>query len=306
MKNTVTILSVVKKQDLESSQEIFDKIIAKHCVSCKEDVLKIGTPAQIPNQFLFALEVPVENAINVIKELTYAGVAVVKNESFIKTAVNEAMFELQSEQSNKIQLLKKEESLKQKLKKRGDYSLDELIYLKDWQLLLEIALRQSHDNIDKSRKIKELLPDVLDEAIENEIHHDTKSIEIAKSSIERLMLIAENVTLKRLHLLKAMKKAGEAIIEICNLHPHKLIVELIFLANSSSTIPYINVKAFLSFYSVVNADLQKYENEILEAARYLNTRALDTVYIASTKLNPEDKKLFNSGIEFFKEKRKNL
>lgn len=172
--------------------------------------------------------------------------------------------------------------------------------------MLEMALIQSHDNIEKSRRIKELLPDVLDEAIENEIERDTKSLEIAKSTIERLMLIAENATLKRMHLLVPMKKAGEAIIEICLQHPKELIRELIFLANSRTTIPAISIKAFLSFYKVVKADAKTYEEVIDESARYLNTRALDTVYITAVKLSAEDKKLFNSGIEFFKEKRKAL
>ncbi len=306
MKNTYTILSVVKKHELEATQEVFDKIIAKYYTEKKEDVLKVGTPAQIPNQFMFALEVPVENAIKVVKELTYEGVSVVKNESFIKIAVYEATNERQSEQTNKIQQLKKEESLKQKLRKKGDYSVEELIYLKDWQLMLDIALVQSHDNIEKSRRIKELLPEVLDEAIENEIQRDTKSLEIAKSSVERLLLIAENETLKRLHLLNIIKKAGEAVIDICNLHPKELIVELLFLANSRTTIPIINVKAFLCFYKVVKQDCKKYEEEITDAVRHLNTRALDTVYFSAVNLKPDEKKLFNSGIEFFKEKRKSL
>jgi|GEM_PF-4214498 hypothetical protein len=306
MKNTVSIISIIKKQDYESAQEIFEKVISRHCTSCKEDVLKVGEPSRIPNQYIFALEVPMENAIEIVKELTYEGISVVKSESFIKIAVNEAMVELQNEQSIKIQQLQKEESLKQKLKKRGDYTIDELVNLKDWQLLLEMALKQSHENIEKSRRIKELLPDVLNEAIENEIRRDTKSLEIAKSTIERLMLIAENATLKRLHLLVAMKKAGEAIIEICKQHPKELIRELIFLANSRSTIPAINIKAFLSFYRVVNADEKNYEEVIYESAKYLNTIALDTVYVTAVKLSAEDKKLFNSGIEYFKEKRKSL
>jgi hypothetical protein len=149
--NTYTLLSIVKKPDLETTHEIFDKIITKYLDGKKEEVLKVGTPTQIPNQYMFALEVPVENAIKIVKELTYEGVSVVKNEAFIKIAVNEAMYELQSEQTNKIQQLKKEESLKQKLRKKGDYSVEELVYLKDWQLMLEIALIQSHDNIEKSR-----------------------------------------------------------------------------------------------------------------------------------------------------------
>jgi len=301
--NTYTLLSIVKKPDLETTHEIFDKIITKYLDGKKEEVLKVGTPTQIPNQYMFALEVPVENAIKIVKELTYEGVSVVKNEAFIKIAVNEAMYELQSEQTNKIQQLKKEESLKQKLRKKGDYSVEELVYLKDWLLMLDIALIQSHDNIEISRRIKELLPEVLDEAIENELGRDTKSLEIARGCVERLLLIAENETLKRMHLLNIMKKAGEAVIDICLHHPKEMITELLFLANSRITVPIINVKAFLSFYEVVKKDCEKYDDEISEAARHLNTRALDTIYFSAVNLKPDEKKLFNSGIEFFKQKR---
>lgn len=304
MQNSITILSLVKKPEIEASQESFHKLINKYGLSGgEESALKIGPMKQIPNQFIFALEVPKDIAISVVKDLVYEGIQVVKNETFIKIAVNEAVFELQNEQTNKIQQLQKEETIKQKLKKKADYTIEELVNIRDWQLMLEIALRQSHDNIEKSRKIKELLPDVLEAAISSELEKDTNSLETARSSVERLLLIAENETLKRFHLHSIMRKAGEAVIQICGLHPDELISELIFLANSRNTVPYINVKSFLCFFRAVSKDVKKYENEIMEAIRFLNTRALDTVYLSSVKLTAEEKKLFSLGIEFFKSKR---
>jgi hypothetical protein len=303
MKNLITILSVVKKQDYENTLQIFKKIIEKYYGPEVNDILKIGTPAQIPNQYMFALTIPKEDAINIIKELTYAEVSVVKNESFIRIAVAEATSERQSEQTNTIQRLQKEENLKQKLRKKGNYTVDELIYLKDWQLMLEVALNQTYSNIEKSRRIKELLPEVLNEAIENEIQRGSNNLDIARDSIEKLLLIAENETLKRFHLFGILKKAGEVIIQTCLQHPQELIEQLIFLANSRTTMPYVNIKAFLSFYKVIAEDAKKYENEIIEATRYLNTRALSTIYIASVKLTPEEKKIFDNGIEFFKKRR---
>jgi hypothetical protein len=303
MENIITILSVVKKQDYENTLQVFKKIIEKYYNSKMDEVLKIGTPAQIPNQHMFALTIPKEDAINIVKELTYAEVSVVKNESFIKIAVAEATNERQSEQTNTMQRFQKEETLKQKLRKRGDYTVDELVYLKDWQLMLEVALNQTYNNIEKSRRIKELLPEVLSEAIETETQRDLNNLDIARDSIDKLLLIAENETLKRFHLLGILKKAGEVIVETCRMHPKELIDQLIFLANSRTTVPSVNVKAFLAFYKVISTDIQNYENEILEATRYLNTRALNTVYIASVRLAPDEKKIFDSGIEFFKKRR---
>ncbi|OGU36778.1 MAG: hypothetical protein A2068_09510 [Ignavibacteria bacterium GWB2_35_6b] len=306
MKNTITILSIIKKQDEEKTKGIFKNVIEKFWNGDLSEVLKIGKPNQIPNQLLFALEVPKTNAVEVIKQLTYEGVAIVKNDPSIKTAVNEANFELENQQASTIQRIKKEDALKNKLLKKGEYSIEELAYLKDWQLMVDVALNQSFNNIDKSRKIKELLPEVLNEAIEKEIELGTRSLGAAKNSIEKLVAITENETLKRFHFTGSIRKAGHAVINFCKEYPKDLIGDLIFLSNSSSTIPEINVKSFLAFYNVIKDDLEKYDYEIIVATRHINTRALDTVHSASVKLDPEEKKLLQEGIEFFKKKRLSL
>jgi len=306
MKSTIKILSIVKKQDEDKTKEVYKNVIEKVLNGTASELLKIGKPNQIPNQLLFAMEVPNDKAVEVIKQLTYEGIPIVKNDPAIKTAVYEANLELENQQASTIQRIKKEDALKNKLMKKGEYSVEELAYLKDWQLMVEVALNQSFSNIDKSRKIKEMLPDVLNEVIEKEIEQGARSLGAAKSSIEKLVAITENETLKRFHFVGSIKKAGHAVINFCKEHPKDLIGDLIFLSNSSSTIPEINIKSFLTFYDVVKDDLEKYDYEILVATRHLNTRALDTVHATAVRLNPEEKKLLVEGIEFFKEKRKTI
>lgn len=306
MKNKITILSLVRKQDEERTKEVVKGVIEKYYTSEVSEILKIGQPQQIPNQLLFALEVEKTNALEIIKQLTYEGVAIVKNDPSIRAAVNEANFEIENQQANTIQRIKKEDALKQRLKKKGDYSVEELAYLKDWELMVNIALNQSYKDIEKSRQIKQLLPEVLNEAIEKEIELGARSLGAAKSSIEKLAAIAENETLKRFHFTGSIKKAGEAVINFCKAYPNDLIGDLIFLANSGTTTSHINIKAFLTFYNVISENPEKYDYEILVATRHLNTRALDTIHQSSVRLSPEERKVFDSGIEFFKEKRKTL
>jgi len=81
MKNQVTILSIVKQENVDKTKEIFNRVIEKYYEAKPDEVLKIGQPRQVPNQLLFALDVPLENAIQIIKELTYEGVSVIKNET---------------------------------------------------------------------------------------------------------------------------------------------------------------------------------------------------------------------------------
>ena len=306
MKNTITILSIVKKQDESTAREKFINVISKFMDAEISDVLKIGQPNQIPNQLLFALEVERVIAVDVIKSLTFEGITILKNDPAIGAAVTEAKHEMENQQANTIQRIKKDDSVKKKLFKKGDYSVEELAAIGDWKLMVDVALNQSYKDIEKSRQIKQLLPDVLNRAIEKEIERGGKSLGFAKNSVEKLVAIAENETLKRFQLLNSIKKAGEAIIDLCSQHPRDLLGDLIFLANSTSTISQINIKAFLTFYKFVKEDPEAYDYEVLVATRHLNTRAMDAIHLSSVKLTPEDKKLFDSGIEFFKEKRKNL
>lgn len=307
MSNKIKLLSVVKKRDEEKTREIFKKVLENSEDSEAAGNLKVGQPSQIPNQLLFVVEIDNSKAVNIIKKLTYEGVAIVKNDPSIRAAVNEAIFELENQQANTIQRIKKEDELKNKfMRKKGDYTVEELLYLKDWELMVSVALNQSYKDIEKSRQIKQYLPEVINEAIEKEIESGSRSLGAAKSSIEKLTAIAENETLKRFHLLGSMKKAGDAIISLCSQHPKDLVGDLIFLTNCSTTISHVNVKAFITFYKFVSSDIENFEYEILVATRHINTRALDTIHRTSAKLSPEEKELFDAGIEFFKEKRKQV
>ncbi|MBU2493333.1 MAG: hypothetical protein KJ571_11965 [Bacteroidetes bacterium] len=306
MNNTITILSLVKITEEEQIKEVYKSITSKYSDSELSEILKIGRPRQVPNQLLFALEIEKSDAVKIIKELTYAGVAIVKNDPSISAAINEAKFELENQQATTIQRIKRENELKVKLNKKGSYSIEELEYLRDWQLMVEVGLKQSFNDLEKARKIKEMLPEVLNEAINKEIEFGSRSLGAAKSSIEKLSAIAENETLKRFHFTGSMKKAGEAIINLCSEYPKDFLGDLVFLANSSSTISYINIKSFLTFYKFVSENQELYDYEILVATRHLNTRALDTIHQASVKLTNDEKALFDNGIQFFKERRKNL
>ena len=305
MNSKIKILSVVKRKDLDETKEIFKSVIEKLCEADLSEILKIGEPTQIPNQFLFVLEVEKNIAVEVIKQLTYSGIAIVKNDPSIRAAVAEANFEIENQQANTIQRIKKEDSVKNKLQKRGNYSVEELAFLRDWQLMVEVALNQSGNDIDKGRKIIELLPEILNETIEKEIELGARSLGAAKNSIEKLLAVTENETLKRFHFVGSIKKAGEAVINLCSQH-QELTGDLIFLANSTSTLSIINVKSFLAFYKFISEEPEKYEYEINVAIRHLNTRALDTVHLVAADLNNDEKVLFNKGIEFFRENRKKI
>ena len=126
MNSKIKILSVVKRKDLDETKEIFKSVIEKLCEADLSEILKIGEPTQIPNQFLFVLEVEKNIAVEVIKQLTYSGIAIVKNDPSIRAAVAEANFEIENQQANTIQRIKKEDSVKNKLQKRGNYSVEEL------------------------------------------------------------------------------------------------------------------------------------------------------------------------------------
>ena len=304
MENTLKILGLVRKQNEENAKVAYERIIKKYINRDSKEILRIHVPDYQPDYLLFTLEVSSDRAITVVKELVHNNVIIINNESYIKIAVREASFEINNERADTILQTQKRESLLRKVNRSGDLSIDELRFLKDWKLIVDIAKRKSYENVQKSMQLIEILPEVLDEYIENEILRASKSVYLARSSVDRLTPIADNESLRNFRLYASMRKAGKAIIEMCKAYPKELVGELIFLANSRTTIPYINIFSFINFYQIINSDPDKYKDEILTATRQLNTWALDTVYLASVRLEPEDEKLFGYGIEFFKQKRK--
>ncbi|MCK5086787.1 MAG: hypothetical protein KAQ90_04660 [Melioribacteraceae bacterium] len=301
MEETITIISIVKKHQEEKTREVFKNIIENFCDSQTPE-LKIGSPSQIPNQLLFALKISKKSALNVIKQLTFKNVSIVKNDPFIKAAVMQAKYELETEQKNTLQNIQLKNQLTSKLRRKSDYTIDELTFLKDWQLLLDLAINHTFEDFEKNRKIKDMLPEMLNEFIDTELEKGKRSLGNSKNSVENLAQIAENESLRRFHFSGSIKKAGEGLIHLCSLHPKELTNELIFLANSRTTIPEINIKSFLTFYNLVKKDKEKYDDEIKVATNHLNTRSLENVFY-SVNLNEDEKNLFREGVKFFKQRR---
>ena len=217
----------------------------------------------------------------------------------------QAKYELETEQKNTLQNIQLKNQLTSKLRRKSDYTIDELTFLKDWQLLLDLAINHTFEDFEKNRKIKDMLPEMLNEFIDTELEKGKRSLGNSKNSVENLAQIAENESLRRFHFSGSIKKAGEGLIHLCSLHPKELTNELIFLANSRTTIPEINIKSFLTFYNLVKKDKEKYDDEIKVATNHLNTRSLENVFY-SVNLNEDEKNLFREGVKFFKQRRQVL
>jgi hypothetical protein len=185
---------------------------------------------------------------------------------------------------------------------------------------------KSHNSIEKLIE-QGLYKDLI--RISKDITYNTETISLAKSTItlsvtnaivksiekaakhkyetektiEQLMSVAADTTLKMHNCDQLMEQAGIVAIELCTKSQDSLI-NLIKISNLKNLDYILNVKAASKLGEVIMEDPVKYEYEISKAMRELNTRWLENIFDSvSKRLSPEEIELYNKTIDFIKSKR---
>ncbi|MBU1098670.1 MAG: hypothetical protein KKB34_19515 [Bacteroidetes bacterium] len=303
--NKIKLVILSNLKEKENTKNLITGIISKYKLTQDSVNLKFGSPDRAPNSLLVSLEIPSNNALEIIKRFTQENLQILSNEPFIKNAIREGRNEVKINKIEVVHEIKYHSFLESKSEDKS-LSIEKIAEMGDWQLLIKIAKNQSISHIDTSRKVKEILPEVLSNFIKNEIEKETDSVLLLNKKVDKLLSIAESADLNLLRMKEYMMLAGQEVLNISEKYPKEFSPELLKLANSSTAIPIVKLKAFILLYKIVSSDTELYKNEINNAARFINARALNTLALSVFNLTDEEKKLFEDGIDFFTKGRMNI
>lgn len=174
------------------------------------------------------------------------------------------------------------------LSKRGKYK-DILKISKD--------IRYGQEKVDEAKNhLRASINNAVDKAYNKALE---KRVE-ADNSIKTLLEISGDKDLKNANQVEVQRIAGDRAIDLILKYPNHIFQLMKMTGNRN--LPYITcVKAAISFARLVMAEQEKYEIEITQAVRDLNTRwlliAFDVVY---QDLDPKDRKAFENFIKFIR------
>jgi hypothetical protein len=137
-----------------------------------------------------------------------------------------------------------------------------------------------------------------------------KSIELAakhkyetEKTINHLISVAADVTLKMHNCDQLMEQAGIVAIELCAKNQDTLL-SLVKMSNLKNLDYILNLKAAIKLGEIIMEDPTKYSYEISKVIKELNTRWLENIFDSiSHRLSPEEIELYNKTIDFIKSKR---
>ncbi|MBN1301323.1 MAG: hypothetical protein JW995_08910 [Melioribacteraceae bacterium] len=302
--NRIKLVSIVKAYEEKKIFKAFDEIVKNCSKTNSQYQVQIIQPENMPNYSLIVTEVAKEDAFDIAKFLTIERIPLSTEDPLLKIAIQEGRIALEQNQVDVIHKMRKpvaSGSEEQKGNKEG--TLDKIIESGDWQLLLKVVMNTSVHNIDNSRKIKEKLPGVLDAILKNISDKPIEKVHMAQRNVEKLVQIALNHHLKALRFNAQMQTAGKAAISICSEYPKQFIPELIEMSNSSSTVPYVNIKAFMTLYEIFKDNIEEYKLDIQYSVKNINTRSLIAISQLSFDMTEEMRTEFNNAIDFFSEMR---
>lgn len=148
------------------------------------------------------------------------------------------------------------------------------------------------------KKIGDLLELAINNAIDkaiNEVEKDTSKI---NSSLEKLLKISSDLSLRTFNKVELSCKAGEAAIEICQYHLD-FFKKLIDIGNKNGLPNGINLKAVVKFAELVMDDQDFFAEDISYAIKNLNLKWLALIWEVGEKLlSSEEKQKYSEFIKF--------
>lgn len=200
-------------------------------------------------------------------------------------------------------LIKFAQSLEQDKKvDKSHGSIDKLIEQGNYKDLIKISKDITY-NTDTINLAKSTITLSVTNAIVKSIEKAAKHKYETEKTIEQLISVASDTTLKLHNCDQLMEQAGIVAIELAAKSQDTLLT-LVKLSNMKNLDYVLNIKAAMKFGEIVMEDPNKYNYEISKALRELNTRWLDNIFDSiSKKLTPEEIELYNSTIDFIKSKR---
>lgn len=181
-------------------------------------------------------------------------------------------------------------------------SIDKLIEHGSYKDLIKISKDITY-NTDTINLAKSTITLSVTNAIVKSIEKAAKHKYETEKTIEQLISVASDTTLKLHNCDQLMEQAGIVAIELAAKSQDTLLT-LVKLSNMKNLDYVLNIRSAIKFGEIVMEDPNKYNYEISKALKELNTRWLENIFDSiSKKLTPEEIELYNKTIDFIKSKR---
>lgn len=204
----------------------------------------------------------------------------------------------------KDDLAKYAEASKQSKKiNRTHDSIDELIDSGKYNDLIKIS-RDITYNTETITKAKSFITLTVTNSIIKNIEKASKYRWEINQTIESLLKIASDKSLKSYNCDQLMEQAGIIAIELSAKNDDSLLY-LVKISNLKNIDPLLNIKAAIKLGGILLENQVKYDYEINMAIKELNTRWLAAILEpVKSKLSEEELELLDKCIAFIQSKRK--
>ncbi|MFA8342523.1 MAG: hypothetical protein ACEPO8_06070 [Rhodothermaceae bacterium] len=288
---------LAKKDEIKIIKSIFRKFEV-HMPTMKVASKKIG---ELSDRAVVSIKINPENQAKLIEVFLINGLKVLavddENKKLIdsiKRKLKEGLIDKEAEKSK--------ESVRLASLPISEERLNEFAESGDYEAIKDVSKDIINFSENFVGKISELLSRAVANAIDNEVMNALDGKEAARKSIQNLMNIASDQTLRSFHKRDLRVRAGESAIEICQ-HNIGCMHFLIDIANQKNIPNEINVISAIRFAEVVLEDVDFFEDEVEYVRKNLNAKWLEMAFdVAVKSLTFAEKTVYKKLLNFVKNK----
>ena len=287
---------LARKEEIKTIKGIFKKF-ESHMPTMKIASKKIG---EFSDRAVVSIKINESNHTKLVEIFLMNGLKVLAIDDYNKKLIDSIKEKLQEDLIDK-EAEKTREDIKLTQLPISEDKLNEFAELGDYESIKKVSKDIINFSENFVGKISNLLTTAVSNAIDNEVMAALEGKEQTLQSINNLLLIASDQTLRSFHKKDLRLRAGQSAIELCFQHI-SLLTELIKIANINKIPNEISILAAVKFAEVVLEDVEFFEKELEFAIKKLNTKWLEIAYdVAENTLPAENKKCYKALIKYLSE-----
>lgn len=288
---------LAKKEEIKLIKNIFRSFEA-HIPTMKVASKKIG---ELSDRAVVSIKINPENHAKLTEIFLINGLKVLAIDDYNKKLIDSIKQKLQEDLIDK-EAEKSKENVRLMALPISEDRLNKFADSGDYEAIKNVSKDIINFSENFVGKVSELLSRAAANAIDKEVMDALEGKEAAKKSIENLLIIAADQTLRSFHKRELLVRAGKSAIEICQ-HNIGFMKYLVDIANRKNIPNEINVLAAIRFAEVVLEDLEFFEKEVKYVYKNLNIKWLQIAYdVAFETLSFREKTVYKKLLNFIKKK----
>jgi len=288
---------LAKQEEIKIIKSVFRKF-EEHMPTMKVASKKIG---KLSDRAVVSIKIDSDNYPKLVEVFLINGLKVLAIDDESKQLIDSIKHKLQEDLIDK-EAEKSKEDVRLASLPISEERLNEFAQSGDYEAIKNVSKDIINFSENFVGKISELLSKAVSNAIDNEVMKAIEGKEEAKQSIQNLLKIASDQTLRSFHKKDLRIRAGQSAIEIC-LHNIGFMKFLIDISNRNNIPNEINVIAVIKFAEVVLEDVDFFDEEIEYVRKNLNIKWLEIAYdVAVNSISFSEKAIYKKLINFVKNK----